>query len=111
MNKSHEHRSSAKYSWEKRGLNCFVCMGHAEVSRPGITKAWVAMVPRAADEADGRSWYLLREGENVRGFKSAKEAMEAVESYLDIFSQYHQRHSGESVDMSDGRMGVSGAQA
>ncbi len=69
------------------------------------------MVPRATNETDGRSWHLLREGENIRGFKSAKEAMEAVESYLEIFSQYHQHYSGESVDMSDGRMGISGSHA
>lgn len=67
------------------------------------------MVPGAIDETDGKSWRLLREGENVRSFKSAKKAVEAVEAYLDIFNEYHQQHSGESVDMSAGKMGISGA--
>ena len=111
MNKSHEYRPLAKCTWEKRGFNCFICVGQAEVSRPGLTKAWVAMVPQAVDETDGRSWHLLQESENIRSFKSAKEAMKAVESYLAIFNQYHRHHSGESIDMSDGTKGVSGAHA
>ena len=85
LNKLHEHRTSSRYNWEKRGFNCFVCIGQAEVSRPGPTKTWVAMVPRAVDETDGKSWHLVRGAENVRSFKSAKEAMEAAAAYLDVF--------------------------
>lgn len=111
MTTSQGEQIRVKYTWEKRGLNYFVCIGHAEVSRPGITKSWVAMVPCTVDETDGRSWHLLREGETVRGFTSAKEAMAAAESYLEIFSQYHTQHSGELVDMSHGEMGISGSGA
>lgn len=93
----------AKYVWKKRGLNCLVCHGVAEISRPGVKKPWVAMVRRNSNLNDGSSWGLMREGENIRRFQSAKEAMEAVESYIDSylesFCQYHSLFSDNSLEI------------
>lgn len=111
LRKPHRNKSLDKYTWDKRSLNCFVCIGQAEVSRPRPGRTWVAMVPRSTDDAGGKSWSLMPDSEGIKSFRSAKEAMEAVEAYLDVFNQYHQPYSGGSIDMSEGNIGVAGAQA
>ena len=93
-----------KYTWKKRGFNRLVCIGIGEVSRPGLTKAWVAMVRRNSNHSDGSSWGLMRDGESIRKFQSAKEAMEAVESYVESYvealCQYHRSLSEDSLETS-----------
>ena len=111
MKKYAENEPAARYIWEKRGLNYFVCIGQAEVSRPRLGKPWVVLIPRIIiGETGGKSWGLLSEGDGARSFRSVKEAMESAELYLDLFNQYHETHSSEWVDISAGNIGISGAQ-
>lgn len=112
LGKLNKNSSLSNYHWEKRGLNCFVCIGLAEVSRPGVRKPWVVMVRRAPDETgESHPWGLMPENGGIRMFCSAKEAIKVAEAYLDVFNQYHQRYSDDSIDMSEGNIGVAGAQA
>lgn len=107
--KSKETNRSSNYVWEKRGQNCFICVGFAAVSRPGIRKPWVVMVPRAADENGLSPWGLMADNGGIRNFASAEEAMKEAEAYLDMFRDYHQSYSGDYIDLSCKNFRISGA--
>lgn len=101
----------SKYIWEKRGRNSFVCLGLAEVSRPGIKKPWVTMVRRAVVPDDVKPWALMEENGKILHFPSAEEAIKAAEAYLEIFNEYQRTYVGNSIDLSHGYTRLSGAQS
>nr|WP_295738871.1 hypothetical protein [uncultured Acidocella sp.] len=99
----------SNYVWDKRGQNCFVCVGFAAVSRPGARKPWVVMVPRAADENGLSPWALMADNAGIRNFSSAEDAIKEAEAYLDVFNEYHRSYSGDYIDLSCKNFRISGA--
>lgn len=102
-----------QYPWQKRGPNCFLCIGQAEVSRPKRGQPWVAMVPLTMDGTVPGAWGLLPDGtgNGIRQFPSAEDAMTEAEQYLSIFRQYHQPHTETALDLATGANAISGSQA
>lgn len=102
-----------QYIWERRSANCFVCVGQAEVSRPKRGQPWVLMIPISIRGAAPSAWGLLTypTGRGIMTFLSAKEAMTVAEQYLSVFYQFHQPHTGETLDLASGISGIAGSQA